>query len=94
MLKMFGLGEGAAIHQDGAIGWGETMKAGQEEETTVDVSRKQQELQGRLLTGLLYASGKPSSCHTYAHCPLSVMISESWPWEVLPEKTFWNSVIV
>ena len=36
MLKMFGLGEGAAIHQDGAIGWGETMKAGQEEQTTVD----------------------------------------------------------
>ena len=38
MLKMFGLGEGAAIHQDGAIGWGETMKAGQEEEATIDVS--------------------------------------------------------
>lgn len=42
MLKMFGLGEGAAIHQDGAIGWGETMKAGQEEQTTVDVSEHQQ----------------------------------------------------
>lgn len=39
---MFGLGEGAAIHQDGAIGWGETMKAGQEEQTTVDVSEHQQ----------------------------------------------------
>lgn len=54
---MFGLGEGAAIHQDGAIGWGETMKAGQEEETTVDVSKKQQVFQLRLLIGLFMLAG-------------------------------------
>jgi hypothetical protein len=38
MLKMFGLGEGQAVNQDGAIGWGETLAAGKEEDAAIDVS--------------------------------------------------------
>jgi len=35
---MFGLGEGAAVNQDGAVGWGDAPKAGREVDSTVDVS--------------------------------------------------------
>lgn len=59
MLKMFGLGEGSAIHQDGAIGWGETIKAGQEEDASVDVSTATSDRIWLWLMRAWLISGKP-----------------------------------